>query len=260
MIDTELDDDGILLITINRPERMNALDADTYIELSETWTRVRDDDSVRAAIITGAGERSFCAGADIKSYLTSPEPLSGFWNTQRGQLLNSGLEVWKPVIAAVNGYCLGGGMTLLLATDIRIATPNASFAVTEVKRGLVPGNGGTQRILQQLPHPLAMELLLTGDAVDAEKAARWGLINEVVPDHTQLLSTARDYARRILRNAPLAVSAAKELAVRAREMDLVTGLRMEKVMNRLLWTSPDVMEASSAFTEKRSASFDGARS
>jgi E-phenylitaconyl-CoA hydratase len=259
MIETELDADGVLLITINRPERMNALDAEAYAELSETWTRVRDDTAVRAAIITGAAEKAFCAGADITSYLATPEPLEQFWQTQHGQLLNNGLEIWKPVVAAVNGHCLGGGMTLLLATDIRVASPNATFGVTEVTRGLVPGNGGTQRILEQLPYPVAMELLLTGKKITAETAERKGLINAVVAQ-ADLLDTAREYVHDILANAPLAVQAAKELASRSREMDRVTGLRMETTMNRLLWTSTDVAEGSAAFTDGRAARFGGAGS
>lgn len=255
-IDSSLDADGVLLITINRPARLNALDQDAYDALSQVWTRVRDDRAVKAAIVTGAGEKSFCAGADIKSYLTAPEPLSDLPRTQHGQLLNSGLEIWKPVIAAVNGYCLGGGMTLLLATDIRVAAEHASFAVTEVKRGLVPGNGGTQRILHQLPYPVAMELLLTGDRLDAEAALRYGLVNRVVPT-AELLETAYGYAHRILQNAPLAVQAAKELAVRSQHVDFATGLRLEKVMNRLLWSSEDAVEGPAAFAERRTPEFAG---
>ena len=120
-IDYSLSDEGIALITINRPERLNAMDAEHYKALSQAWITVRDDPAVRVAIVTGAGERSFSTGADIKSFLTAPPGWSEMWLTQRDQLLNRGLEVWKPVIAAVNGYCVGGGMTLMLATDIRIA-------------------------------------------------------------------------------------------------------------------------------------------
>jgi len=176
--------------------------------------------------------------------------------SQKGQLLNRGLEVWKPIVAAVNGYCLGGGMTLLLATDLRFAAPHASFALSEVKRGVFPANGGTQRILQQLPYPIAMELLTTGDPMDAETAARWGLINRVVPAGA-LLDHAMTAAQRIARNAPLAVQGAKELAVRSRDMDLPTGLRMEQAMLRLLQTSEDVQEGTRAFAEKRPPAFTG---
>jgi len=248
--------DGIATITINRPERLNAMDGEHYRLLSEAWTRVRDDAAIRVAIITGAGEKSFTAGADIKSFLTQPAGLSEMWLTQRDQLLNRGLEIWKPIISAVNGYCVGGGMTLMLATDIRVAAEHAIFGLSEVKRGIVAGNGGTQRILDQLPYALGMELLLTGDQIDAATAARWGLVNKVVPA-AEVMPVALDYARRIARNAPLAVQAAKELAIRSREMDRVTGLRVEQLVNRMLQFSDDAKEGPAAFAEKRPPRFTG---
>ena len=248
--------DGIATITINRPERLNAMDGEHYRLLSEAWTRVRDDNAIRVAIITGAGEKSFTTGADIKSFLTQPAGLSEMWLTQRDQLLNRGLEIWKPVIAAVNGYCVGGGMTLMLATDIRVAAEHAIFSLAEVKRGVVAGNGGTQRMLDQIPYALAMELLLTGDQIDAETALRWGLINKVVPA-SEVMAAALDYARRIAKNAPLAVQAAKELAIRSREMDRVTGLRVEQLVNRMLQFSADAKEGPAAFAEKRPPRFKG---
>lgn len=256
-LDFKVSDEGIALITINRPERLNAMDAEHYAALSRAWCTVRDDPAIRVAIITGAGERSFSTGADIKSFLTAPTELGEMWLTQRDQLLNRGLEVWKPVIGAVNGYCLGGGLTLLLATDIRIAAAHATFGLSEVKRGVIAGNGGTQRVLEQLPYPVAMELLMTGDPMDAATAARWGLVNRVVPAE-QLLETAYGIARRIAANAPLAVQAAKELAVRSREMDRVTGLRLEAVMNRMLAMTQDAKEGPAAFAEKRTPNFKGA--
>jgi enoyl-CoA hydratase/carnithine racemase len=248
--------DGIATITINRPERMNAMDAEHYKGLSQAWMRVRDDTAIRVAIVTGAGEKSFSAGADIKSFLTSPAGLDEMWLTQRDQLLNRGLEVWKPVIAAVNGYCLAGGMTLLLGTDIRVAAEHATFNIAEVKRGILPGNGGTQRILDQLPYAIGMELLLTGDGMDARTALHYGLINKVVPKE-QLMETARAYAKKIAANAPLAVQAAKEMAVRSREMDRTTGLRFEAVINRLLQFTEDAKEGPAAFAEKRPPNFKG---
>ncbi len=255
-IDFDVSPEGIALITINRPERLNAMDAEHYQLLSQAWCRVRDDRAIRCAIVTGAGTRSFSTGADIKSFLTAPPDLSDMWLTQRDQLLNRGLEVWKPVIAAVNGYALGGGVTLMLATDIRIASTNATFNLAEVKRGVIPGNGGTQRILQQLPYPVAMKMLLTGESMDAETAARWGLVNEVVPQE-KLLETAFTYARQIAANAPLAVQAAKELAIRSRDVDLATGLRMEAVINRMLMQTEDAKEGPAAFAAKRPANFQG---
>lgn len=248
--------DGVALITLNRPERLNALDAEHYDALAKVWATVRDDPAIRVAVVTGAGEKSFCSGADIKSFIASPPSLAEMMLTQKSQLLNRGLEIWKPVIAAVNGYCLGGGMTMLLATDLRVAAEHATFSVAEVKRGLFPANGGTQRIIQQLPHAIAMEMLLIGDSIDAAAALRWGLVNKVVPQ-AQLLPTAMDYAKRLSANAPLAVQSAKELALRSRDLDLASGLRMEQLFMRLLQTSEDVQEGSAAFSEKRSPQFKG---
>jgi len=254
-IDLEIQD-GVAKVTINRPERMNAMDAEHYEGLSKAWTTIRDDQSIRAAIITGAGERSFTAGADLKSFISKPPQLSEMWLTQRGQLLNRGLEVWKPIIAAVNGYCMGGGMTLLLATDIRIAAEHATFGLPEVKRGVIAANGGTQRMLGQLPYAIGMEMLLTGDHFNAETAARWGLVNKVVPA-AELMDAALDVARRIAANAPLAVQATKELAVRSAGMDLPTGLRLEQVITRMLQFSEDAKEGPAAFAEKRPPRFTG---
>ena len=160
------------------------------------------------------------------------------------------------MVAAVNGYCIGGGMTLLLATDLRVCVEHATFSVSEVKRGVFPANGGTQRIAQQLPHAIAMELLLLGDTFDAQTALRWGLVNRVVkPD--ALMTEALAYAQRLAANAPLAVQAAKELALRSRDVDLPTGLRLEQLMLRLLQTSQDVAEGTAAFAQKRAPDFKG---
>jgi E-phenylitaconyl-CoA hydratase len=248
--------DGVALVTINRPERLNAMDAEHYGLLSDAWIRVRDDNEIRVAVVTGAGEKSFSVGADLKNFVGRAPELGELMLSQKGQLLNRGLEIWKPVVAAVNGYCLGGGMTLLLATDLRFAVPHATFALSEVKRGIFPANGGTQRILQQLPYPIAMEMLLAGDPIDAETAARWGLISRLVPAG-ELVDAALAAARRIAANAPLAVQSAKELAIRSRDMGLAAGLRMEQAMLRLLQTSEDVQEGARAFAEKRQPNFKG---
>ena len=171
----------IAYITLNRPEVMNAMDPEMYQALSEAWVDVRDDPDVWCAIITGAGDRAFTAGADLKKTIPREQEKWRFWQTQDEQILNRGLEVWKPVIAAVNGYCLAGGMTLLLATDLRVAAENAQFGLSEVKRGILPGNGGTQRTLRQLPYPVAMWLLLSGERLTAQEAYQYGLVNKVVP-------------------------------------------------------------------------------
>jgi E-phenylitaconyl-CoA hydratase len=245
---------GVAVITINRPEKLNAFDAEHYAQLSDAWSETRDDKEVRAIVITGAGDKSFSTGADLKSFFGNPPALADFWLTQKGMLLNRGLEMWKPVIAAVNGYCLGGGMTLLLATDIRVASTNATFGLSEVKRGVIAANGGTQRVIEQLPRAIAMEFLLTGDRFSAEMAERWGLVNKVV-EPAALMDTAYEYAQRIARNAPLAVQAAKELALRSRDMSLADGLRMEQLTNRMLAATDDAREGRAAFNEKREPRF-----
>jgi E-phenylitaconyl-CoA hydratase len=254
-IDFDLND-GVALVTINRPERANALDAEHYAALSAAWTRVRDDDAVRAAVITGAGEKVFSAGADLKSWVGRKRKLSDHWLTQKDALLNRGLEIWKPVIAAINGACVGGGMTLMLATDLRVAVQGARFGLAEVKRGIIAANGGTQRIVKQLPYAVAMEMLLLGEEIDAETAQRWGLVNRVV-ERDALIPTAMEFAARISRNAPLAVQAAKELAVRSYELPLSDGLRLEQYVNLVLQGSEDTQRAKDAFAAKRQPAFEG---
>lgn len=254
-IDFDLND-GVALITINRPERANALDAEHYAALSDAWVRVRDDDAVRSAVITGAGEKVFSAGADLKSWIGRERKLSDHWLTQKDALLNRGLEIWKPVISAVNGACVGGGMTLMLATDLRVAVEGARFGLAEVKRGVIAANGGTQRIVRQLPYAVAMEMLLLGEDIDAETALRWGLINRVV-ERDALIPTAMDFASRISRNAPLAVQAAKELAVRSQGLSLSDGLRLEQYVNLVLQSSDDSRRARDAFAAKTQPSFEG---
>lgn len=255
-IDLDLLEDGIAVITLNRPEKRNALDAEHYQALSDAWTRVRDDDAIRVAIVTGAGDKVFSAGADLKSWIGRKAPQSELWQTQKGMLLNRGLELWKPVIAAINGHCLAGGMTLMLATDIRVAADHATFGLSEVKRGIIPANGGTQRLPAQLPHAIAMELLLTGDTIDAEAAARWGLVNRVVP-YDKVMDSALGYARRIAANAPLAVQAVKELALRGQQQGLSAGLRFEQFVQNVLQRTEDAAEGRQAFAEKRAPRFTG---
>jgi E-phenylitaconyl-CoA hydratase len=246
----------IAMLTINRPDKLNAMDPDTYKQLFEAWVEVRDNPEIWAAIITGAGEKAFTVGMDLNKLKLQQKDLWEFWQTQHNQLLNRGLEVWKPIIAAVNGFCLGGGMTLLFATDIRIASSTASFGLPEVKRGILPGNGGTQRTLRQLPYAVAMEILLTGDSINADQAERFGLVNRVVPPD-QLIKTAESYAERICRNGPLAVRCIKELAIRSQYMHLHDGLRMEFAMQHILKTTNDAVEGKKAFAEKRTSRFQG---
>lgn len=237
-------------ITINRPEAMNAMDPDVYSALSKAWIDVRDNPDVWVAIITGSGEKSFSAGADLKTTIHRQREKSEFFLTQQNMILNRGLEIWKPIIAAVNGFCLAGGMTLLLATDFRIAAEHAVFEISEVKRGIIPANGGTQRALRQLPYPIAMEMLLLGRRLTSTEALNFGLINKVVPVK-DLMSTAEQYANQLCENGPLAIRAAKELAIRSQSLPLEQGLRMEMAFQAFLLSTEDAKEGPRAFKEKR---------
>ncbi len=247
----------IAYITLNRPDAMNALDATTFSELSEAWTDVRDDDNVWVAILSGAGEKAFCAGADLtKAASGAADSLTRntYWAGTPYRLINNGIELWKPVIAAVNGYCLGGGMTMLLGTDIRIAAEHAQFGVPEPRWGILPGNGGTQRLLRQVPYAVGMELLLVGDRISAQEAYRIGLVNRVVP-MKDLLPAAEKIAERICENGPLAVRAIKELAVRGLSIPLEHGIRYEVAVSKLLTATEDAKEGPLAFKERRKPKF-----
>ena len=248
--------DKVARITINRPEVMNAMDADVYSELSRAWTDVRDNPDVWVAIITGAGNKAFTSGADLKSFIPRTPAKGDFWLTQKEMILNRGLEVWKPVIAAVNGYCLAGGMTLLFATDLRIAAEHAVFEISEVKRGILPGNGGTQRALRQLPYTVAMEMLLLGRRMTAREALACGLIGQVVRSENLMLA-AEEYATKLCEHGPLALRAIKELAVRSQSLPLEQGLRLEQSFEEFLRTTEDAKEGPRAFAEKRKPIYKG---
>lgn len=248
--------DHVATITLDAPERHNTLTHDLLADLAEAWVEARDDDAVRAIVLTGAGEKAFCAGAHITDLLGRPETLNDLWNPNHDPRPDRGIEMWKPAVAAVNGYCLGGGMTLMLATDIRVAAETATFAMPEVRWGILASCGGTQRLMRELTTARAMEMLLVGEPISADRALEWGLINRVVPAD-QVLDTALEYAAKIAANAPLAVRATKELARRSWDMDLDSGLRLEDMVVRVLQESDDFAEGLRAFKERRSPRYEG---
>jgi enoyl-CoA hydratase/carnithine racemase len=248
----------IAYITLNRPEAMNALNTAVRQGLAQSWQRFRDDPNAWVAIVTGAGERAFCAGADLKEMSATREAEAA--GTQSMAQVPNGpggeTSTWKPIIAAINGYCLAGGLELALRCDLRIAAEHARFGLTEVTRGIIPGGGGTQRLPRAVPVALAMELIFTGKHITAEEAFRFGLLNRVVPAE-QVMPAAEELARQIIANAPLAVRATKEAIMRGLDMSLDDGLRLEALISRTVRLTEDSREGPKAFAEKRPANFQG---
>ncbi|MCL4745541.1 MAG: enoyl-CoA hydratase/isomerase family protein [Burkholderiaceae bacterium] len=254
--------DGILILTIDRPAARNALDAATQAALLDAWRRFRDDDALRVAVLTGAGETAFCAGADLKeigAYYRSMTPVQ---RRERGErepglgAITRNFDVRKPTIAAINGACLAGGMELALACDVRVAAEHARFGLPEVCRGILPGAGGTQRLPRALPLGVALEMILTGAPIDAAAALRWGLVSRVVPA-AALLDCALEIAARIAANGPLAVRAARDAVYQGLALPLEAALRLEQFHAEPLRTSDDAAEGVRAFLEKRQPRFSG---
>jgi E-phenylitaconyl-CoA hydratase len=250
-------DGRVATITINRPEAMNALNSAVRGGLNEAFSRFRDDPELWVAILTGAGDRAFSAGADLveMSRRRQGDFQDAFWEPGLPGI-NRGLDAGKPVIAAINGYCLAGGLELALACDIRIAAEHAQFGLMEVTRGIIPGGGGTQRLPRLVPLGAALELLYTGERISAAEAVRLGLVNRVVPA-AGLLQEARELADRINQNAPLAVRAVREAALRGIELPLDQGLRIEAFLSRIIRDTDDSREGPRAFAEKRPPKFQG---
>lgn len=252
----------VAIVTIDRPEARNAIDHATDRSLAEAWRRFRDDDDVWAAVLTGASDQAFCAGADLREVgefyrsLTSAQRLARAGREPGLGGLTRNLPLWKPVIAAVNGYCLAGGFELALACDIRIASETASFGLPEVTWGIMPGAGGTQRLPRIAPLGAALEMVLGGERICAAEALRLGIVNRVVAP-AELLPAALDLARRICRNGPIAVRAAKEAVYRGLHLPLDEALHLEQLLAEPVRQSEDAQEGPRAFGEKRAPHFRG---
>ena len=236
-------------IIVNRPEAMNALNSEVFQGLWNAFAAFRDDKDLWVAILTGTGDRAFCAGADIKGLV------SGF-SPEGDDVPVRPDNIWKPFIAAINGYCLGGGCELALMCDIRIASENAQFGQPEVNIGFMPAMGGTVRIPRFLPRAIAAEMLLTGNRINAQEALRIGLISRIVPKE-KLLDTAKEIANTIITRGPLGVRAVKESMVRGYDMTLDEGLGLEKALSAQLRTTEDFIEGAKAFAEKRPPQYKG---
>jgi enoyl-CoA hydratase len=248
--------DGIARVTINRPDKLNALNAIVIAELGDAVTRMETDSAIRGVIVTGSGSKAFVAGADI-SELTDQGVTGGQKRALAGQAVFRRLErCGKPVIAAVNGFALGGGCELAMACHLRIASENAKFGQPEVKLGIAPGYGGTVRLPRLVGRARALELLLTGDMIDAEEARRIGLVNRVVPAD-RLMAEADSLLRGILANGPLAVRACLEAVDTGSDMTLDQALLLEAGYFGLLSATDDMREGTKAFVEKRKPGFKG---
>jgi enoyl-CoA hydratase len=249
--------DGIARVTVNRPEKLNALNAIVIAELADAVTRIETDAAVRGIIVTGAGSKAFVAGADI-SELAEQGVAGGRARAIAGQQVFRRLErCGKPVIAAVNGFALGGGCELAMACHLRVAGESARFGQPEVKLGIAPGYGGTVRLPRLVGKARALELLLTGDLIDAEEARRIGLVNRVVPAD-QVVGEAESMLKAILANGPLAVRACLEAVDIGMDMTLDQALLLEAGYFGLLSATADMQEGTRAFVEKRRPAFKGA--
>ncbi len=253
----------VRIITINRPDRMNAINPETSAELHHAWNRFKDDAEGWVAILTGAGDRAFSAGNDLVATARASRGQGPDLTAEQRSRLRApfggntrGLELWKPTIAAINGYCLAGGLEMALGCDIRIAVEHAQFGLPEVTWAIIPGAGGTQRLPRAVPLAVAMDMILTAERIDAQAALRWGLISRLVPA-AELMPTALKVAETICTRGPLAVRAAKESILRGLNVSIEQGLAMESMFSQRVGVSEDAREGPRAFAEKRVPSFKG---
>jgi enoyl-CoA hydratase/carnithine racemase len=243
-------------VTVNRPKALNALNAATLEELRTAFTDIKNDSNLRAAILTGAGEKAFIAGADINE-LAQQDAVTGKDFAHRGQSVLDLIEnLGKPVIACINGFALGGGCEIALACTMRLVSENAKLGQPEVKLGILPGYGGSQRLPRLVGKGIAMEMVLTGEMMSAQEAHRIGLVNEVVAA-ADLIGRAETIAAKIAANAPLAVQYAMEAVNKGMEMTLPEGLFLEATLFGVCCSTADKKEGTSAFLEKRAAKFQG---
>ena len=248
--------DGLGYVTVNRPDKLNALNRKVMDELGDCFRTIQSDDEVRVVILTGAGGKAFVAGADLNE-LSALGPVDGREYARRGQGIFDFIEnLGKPVIAAVNGYALGGGCELAVACTLRIASESARFGQPEVKLGIIPGYAGTQRLARLVGKGRVLEMILSGDPIGAQEAYRIGLVNQVVPA-AELTAAAETLARKIAANAPLAIKFALEAVHRGLEMTQEQGQFLEAALFGLCCTTADMKEGTRAFLEKRPEKFVG---
>jgi enoyl-CoA hydratase len=248
--------DGVAVLTVNRPEKLNALNDQTMEELDAAFSKLGEDPEVRGVILTGAGEKAFVAGADI-SELATQSPVSGQERSRRGQRILDKIEnLGKPVVAAVNGFALGGGCELALACHVRIAAEGARLGTPEVKLGIMCGYAGTQRLPRLVGKGRALEILLTGEPVDAQEAQRIGLVNRVVPKD-RLLAESEALLRKMLANGPVSLRFTMKAVSAGLEMPLEQAQYLEATLFGLICTTADMKEGTRAFLEKRAAKFQG---
>jgi len=249
-------DSGVAWVTLDRPEALNAIDAETRTQLRAAYRRISADADIRVAVLTGAGEKSFCTGVDLKSAPQNPPSLVVQEFGGQSDHLLADFPVDKPTICAINGYALGGGLEIALRADIRIASANATFGLPEVRIGSIPGSAGTQLLPRVVGIPNAMKLILTGERIGVDEALRIGLIQEVVA-FDRLRERASELARAIADNGPLAVSAAKKLVGMSQDVPLEAGIAAERYAFGLLRDTEDRAEGRRAFAEKRAPRFVG---
>ncbi|RLC31261.1 MAG: enoyl-CoA hydratase/isomerase family protein [Deltaproteobacteria bacterium] len=248
-------EDHVAYITLNRPEAMNSLDPESLDKLKEVLTEIKTNRDIWVSVLTGAGEKSFCTGTDMKK---TPPPTE----CMASSYLNDGIPIipymkmWKPIIAAINGYAVGGGLEMALACDLRIASDNAQFGLTEVKVASLAGLNGTQCLPRAIPQAVAMKMLLTGERIDAQEALRVGLISDVVAPG-KLMDLARELATKIASNAPLSVKAAKQAAVLGMDLPLDHGIQYAHLLWGVLRDTEDRKEGFKAFAEKRAPKWQG---